>query len=86
MIDINVVDGHHLIARNLYCGLFHDGAAYVLNFCPVDIFTIQRDSEGQAGSPWDDNVMCAQVGEPNKQLYVLIDRARVVRDNHGLPR
>ena len=29
--------------------------------------------------------MCAQVGEPNKQLLVLVNRARVVSDDHGLP-
>ena len=78
MVNITVV------ARNFYCGLFHDGAAWVLNYCPADIFTIKRDSEGQAGSPLDD-VMCAQIGEPNKQLLVLVNRARVVSDDHGLP-
>ena len=85
VVNITVVDGRHLDARNFYCGLFHDGAAYVLNYCPVDLFTIKRDSEGQADSPWDDDVICAQVGEPNKQLLVLVKRARVVSDDHGLP-
>ena len=49
--DITVVDGHHLVAGDLDYGLFHDGAAQVLNHGPVRIFTIQRDSEDQAGSP-----------------------------------
>ena len=85
VVDIAVVDGHHLVTRIFYYGLLHDGAAKVLHHCPVSIFTIQRDSEGQAGSPWSDDVMCAQVGEPNKQLLVLVDRARVIGYHNGLP-
>ena len=57
--DITVVDGHHLVAGDFDYSRFHNGAAQVLNYCPVRIFTIQRDSEGQAGSPWKDHVVCA---------------------------
>ena len=63
--DVTVVDGHHLVARDLDYGLLHDGAAQVLNHGPVRIFTIQRDSEGQAGSPWNDHVVRAEVRESN---------------------
>ena len=80
--DVTVIDGHHLVAGDLdYC-LLHDGAAQVLNHGPVRIFTIQRDSEGQAGSPRNDHIMCPQDGEPNKQLFVLVNRARVVSNDH----
>ena len=85
VVDITVVDGHNLIARNFYYGLFHDCAAKVLNYRPVGIFTIQRDFECQAGSPRDDDVMCTRVGEPNKQLLVLVNQARVVSNEDGLP-
>ena len=80
-----VIDGHNLIAVDFHYSLFHNGAAQVLNHCPVCIFTIQRDSEGEAGSPWDDDVVCAEVGEPNNQLLVLVNRAQVIGYHDGLP-
>ena len=83
--DVTVVDGHHLVAGDLDYGLFHNGAAQVLNYCPVRIFTIQRDSEDQAGSPWNDHVMRAEVRESNEQQLILINRARVVCNHDGLP-
>ena len=83
--DITGVDGHDLIAGDFDYGLFFDGAAQVLNHCPVRIFTIQLDSEGQAGSPWNDHVVRAEVREPNQQLLVLINRARVIGYHSGLP-
>ena len=43
--DVTVVDGHHLVAGDLDYGLFQNGAAQVLNYCPVRIFTIQRAFE-----------------------------------------
>ena len=49
--DVTIVDGHHLVAGDLDHSLLYDGAAQVLNHGPVRIFTIQRDSEGQAGGP-----------------------------------
>ena len=82
--DITVVNGHHLVPRDLDYNL-HDGAAKALNHCPVRIFTIQRDSEGQAGSPWNDHVVRAEVREPNQQLLVLINRARIIGYHDGLP-
>ena len=83
--DVTVVDGHHLVAGDFDYGLFHNGAAQVLNYYPVRIFTIQRDSEGQAGSPWNDHVVCAEVRESNQQPLILINRARVVCNHDGLP-
>ena len=67
--DVTIVDGHHLIAGDLDHSLLHDGAAQVLNHGPVRIFTIQRDSEGQAGGPWNDHVVRAEVRESNQQLF-----------------
>ena len=55
--DVTIVDGHHLVAGDLDHGLLHDGVTQVLNHSPVCIFTNQRDSEGQAGSPWNNHVM-----------------------------
>ena len=83
--DITVVDGHHLVAGDFDYGLFHNGAAQVLNYCPVSIFTIQRDSESQAGSPWNNHVVCAEVRESNQQLLILISCARVVCNHDRLP-
>ena len=83
--DVPVVDGHHLVAGDLEHGLFNNGAAQALNHCPVGIFTIQRDSEGQASSPRNDHVMCPHIWEPDEQLLVLVDRARVVGYHDGLP-
>ena len=83
--DVTIVDGHHLVAGDLDHGLLHDGAAQVLNHGPVRIFTNLRDSEGQAGSPWNDHVVRAEVRESNQQLLILINRARVVCNHDGLP-
>ena len=83
--DVTIVDGHHLVAGDLDHSLLHNGAAQVLNHGPVRIFTIQRDFEGQAGSPWNDNVVRAEVRESNQQLLILINRARVVCSDDGLP-
>ena len=83
--DVTTVDGHHLVAGDLDHSLLHDGAAQVLNHGPVRIFTIQRDSEGQAGGPRDDNVVRAEVRESNQQLLILINRAQVVCNHDGLP-
>ena len=47
--DVTIVDGHHLVAGDLDHSFLYDGAAQVLNYGPVRIFTIQHDSEGQAG-------------------------------------
>ena len=82
--DVTVVDGHHLIAGDLD-HILHDGAAQVLNHGPVRIFTIQRDSEGQAGSPWNDHVVRAEVRESNQQLLILINRALVIGYHDRLP-
>ena len=82
--DVTVVDGHHLVAGDLDHSLLHDGAAQVLNHGQVRIFTFQRDSEGQAGSPRDDNVVRAEVRESNQQLLILINRARVIGYHHRL--
>ena len=73
------------VAGDLDHGLFNNGAAQVLNHCPVGIFTIQRDSEGQAGSPRNDHVMCPQIREPDEQLLVLVDRARNIGYHDRLP-
>ena len=81
--DVTIVDGHHLVAGDL--DLLHDGAAQVLNHGPVRIFTIQRDSEGQAGGPWNDHVVRAEVWESNQQLLILINRARVIGYHDRLP-
>ena len=83
--DVTIVDGHHLVAGDLDHSLLHDGAAQVLNHGPVRIFTIQRDSEGQAGDPRDDNVLHAEVRESNQQLLILINRARVIGYHDRLP-
>ena len=82
---VTVVDEHHLVAEDLVHALFNNGAAQVLNHCPVGIFTIQRDSEGQAGSPRNDHVMCPQIWEPDEQLLVLVDRAQVIGYQDRLP-
>ena len=83
--DVTIVDGHHLVAGDLDYGLLHYGAAQVLNHGPVRIFTIQRDSEDQAGSPWNNHVVRDEVRESNQQLLILINRARVVCNDDGLP-
>ena len=83
--DVTIVEGHHLVARDLDHSLLHDGAAQVLNHSLVRIFTIQRDSEGQAGGPWNDHVVRAEVRESNQQLLILINRARVIGYHDRLP-
>ena len=83
--DVTIVDGHHLVAGDLDHSLLHDGAAQVLNHGPVCIITIQRDSEGQAGGPWNDHVVRAKVRESNQQLLILINRARVLGYHDRLP-
>ena len=76
--DVTIVDGHHLVAGDHDHSLLQDGAAQVQNHDPVCIFTIQRDSEGQAGSPWNDHVVRAEVRESNQQLLILINHAGVL--------
>ena len=83
--DVTVVNGHYLVARDLDHSLLHDGATQVLNQGPARIFTIQRDSEGQAGSPWNDHVVHAEVRESNQQPMILINRAWVIGYNDRLP-
>ena len=83
--DVTIVDGHHLVAGDLDHSLLYDGAAKVLNHGPVRIFTIQRDSEGQAGGPWSDHVVRAEVRESDQQLLILINRARVIGYHDRLP-
>ena len=83
--DVTFVDGHHLVAGDLDHSLLHNGAAQVLNHGPVHIFTIQRDSEGQAGGPWNDHVVRAEVRESNQRLLILINRARVIGYHDSLP-
>ena len=83
--DVTIVDGRHLVAIDLDHSLLHDRAAQVLNHGPVCIFTIQRDSEDQAVSPWNDHVVRAEVRESNQQLLILINRARVIGYHDELP-
>ena len=83
--DIRVVDRHHFVVVNIDGQLLHDGATQVLNHSPVDIFAVQREREGQPRGPGDNHVMRAKVGEPDKQLLVLVDAARIVGDDHRLP-
>ena len=82
--DIRVVDGHHFVAANFDGQLLHDGATEILNHGPVVIFAVQRDREGKSSGPGDNHVMLPKVGEPDKQLLVLVDAARIVGDDHRL--
>ena len=82
--DIGVVDGHHFVAANFDGELLHDGAAQILNSSAVGIFAGQRDREGQPCGPGDNHIVFAKVGEPDKQLLVLVDAARIVGDDHRL--
>ena len=82
---IRVVDGHHLIAANFDGQLLHDGATQVLNHSPVDIFAVKRDREGQPPGPGGNHIFFAKVGEPDKQLLVLVDAAGIVGNDHRLP-
>ena len=79
--DIRVVDEHHFVAVNFDGQLLHDGAAQILNHSPVGIFAGQRDREGQPRGPGDNHIVFAKVGEPDKQLLVLVDAARIVNDD-----
>ena len=83
--DIRVVDGHHFVAANFDGQLLHDGAAQILNHSTVGIFAGHRDREGQPRGPGDNHIVLAKVGEPDKQLLVLVDAARIVGDDHRLP-
>ena len=82
--DIRVVDGHHFDAANFDGQLLHDGAAQIQNHSPVGIFAVQSDREGQPRGPGDNHTVFAKVGEPDKQLLVLVDAARIVGDDHRL--
>ena len=83
--DIRVVDGHHFVTAYFDGQLLHDGAAQILNYIPVGIFAVQRDREGQPRGPGYNSVLRAKVGEPDKQLLVLVAAARIVGDDHRLP-
>ena len=82
--DIRVVDGHHFVAAYYDVQLLHDGAAQILSHTPVGIFAVQSDREGQPGGPGDNHIVFAKVGEPDKQLLVLVDAARIAGDDHRL--
>ena len=83
--DIRVVNEHHFVAANFDGHLLYDSPARVLNQGPVGIFTFQRDREGQPCGSGDNYIAFAKVGEPDKQLMVLVDAARIVGDDHRLP-
>ena len=83
--DIRVVDGHHFVAANFDGQLLYDSPAQVLNYTPVGIFTVQRDRKGQPCGSGDNHIVFAKLGEPDKQLLVLVDAARIVGDDHRLP-
>ena len=82
--DIRVVDGHHFIAANFDGQLLHDGTAQILNHSPVGIFAGQCDREGQPRGSGDNHIVFAKVGDPEKQLLVLVHAARIVDDDHRL--
>ena len=82
--DIGVVDGHHFVAAHFDGQLLHDGGAQILNQSPVGIFAVQSDCEGQPRGPGDNHIVFAKAGEPDKQLLVLFDAARIVGDDHRL--
>ena len=82
---IRVVDEHHFFAANFDGQLLHDGATQVLNHSPVGNFAGQRIREVQPRGPEDNHIVFAKVGEPDKQLLVLVDAARIVGDDHRLP-
>ena len=83
--DIKVVDGHHFVAANFDGQLLHGCATQVLDHSLVAIFSGQRDREGQPRGPGDNHIVFAKVGEPDKQLLVLVDAARSVGGDHRLP-
>ena len=80
---IRVVDGHHFVAAKFDGQLLHDGATQVLNHSPVGTYAIHRGREGPGLG--DNHIFLAKVGEPDKQLLVLVDAARIVGDDHRLP-
>ena len=82
--DIRVVDGHYFVAANFDGQLLYDSPAQVLDHGPVGIFTAQRDRKGQPCGSGDNHIVFAKVGEPDKQLLVLVDVARIVDDDHRL--
>ena len=84
--DIRVVDGHHFVSANSDGQLLYESPGQVLNHGPVGIFTLQRDRKGQSCSSGENHIVFAKVGEPDKQLLVLVDAARIVGDDHRLPR
>ena len=69
------VDGHDLISGYL------DGRL-VYNDLPVGICRIECEGEGQSSGPCGDDVVGAEVGKLDQKLLVLIDSARVVRNDH----
>ena len=83
--DIRVVDGHHFVAVNFDGQLLNDGATQILNHGPFGIFAVQRDREGKSRGPGDNHIILPKVGEPDKQLLVLVDAARIVGNDHRLP-
>ena len=50
----------------------------------MGISTVQRDRKGQLCGSGDNHIAFAKVGEPDKQLLVLVDAARIVGDDHIL--
>ena len=83
--DIRVVDRHYFVAANFDGQLLYDSPAQVLNHGPVGIFTVQRDQKGQTCGSGDNHIVFAKVGEPDKQMLVLVDAVRNVGDDHRLP-
>ena len=82
--DIRVVDGHHFVAAYFNGQLLYDSPAQVLKHSPVGIFTVQRDRKGQPCGSGHNHIVFAKVWEPDKQLLVLVDAARIVGDDHRL--
>ena len=76
--DIRVIDGHHFVAVNFNGQVLHDDAPQILSHGPVGILAVQRDREGKSRGPGDNHVMLPKVGEPDKQLLVLVDAARLL--------
>ena len=84
MEDFRVVDGHYFVAANFVGQLLYDGAAQIVNHSPVGIYAVQSDREGQPHGPGDNHIVFAKVGEPDKQLLVMVEAARIVGDDHRL--
>ena len=82
--DIRVVDGHHFVSANFDGQLLYNSPAQVLNHGPVGILTAQRNHEGQPSGSADNHIVFSKVGEPDEQLLVLVDAARIVGDDHRL--